>query len=95
MSSTPSVSSVPGSAHRPAGAGLRRRWLTAETHLWRAIICGLGSGALWGAMASMLAGYEQRLLPLPWNLLLFAFLGFAFVSAGDGILASRYFFRGM
>ncbi|MBK8905293.1 MAG: hypothetical protein IPM53_29190 [Anaerolineaceae bacterium] len=87
MSSPPSVSSPFGQARRPAGMGLRRRWLTAETHLWRAIICGLGSGALWGAvLASMLAGYEQRLLPLPWNLLLFAFLGFAFVSAGDGIL---------
>ncbi len=68
-------------------AALGRRWLTTETHLWRAIICGLGSGALWGtALASMLAGYEQRLLPMPWNLLLFAFLGFVFVSAGDGIL---------
>lgn len=70
------------------GAGLRRRWLTAETQLWRALLCGLGVGALWGTiLAAMLAGYEQRLLPMPLNLLLFGFLGFAFVSAGDGIVS--------
>ncbi len=65
----------------------RRRLLTDETILWRAIIRGLGNGALLGAViASMLSGYEQQLLPLPFNLLLFGFLGFALVSAGDGIL---------
>lgn len=63
------------------------RWLTDETKLWRAILVGLGSGALWGTvLAAMLAGYEQQLLPPPFHLLLFAFLGFAFISAGDGIL---------
>lgn len=77
--STPTVHTAASSA--------RGRWLTDETHLWRAILDGLGSGALLGtALAAMLAGYEQQLLPLPWNLLLFAFLGFAFISAGDGIL---------
>ncbi|MAT99717.1 MAG: hypothetical protein CL608_21465 [Anaerolineaceae bacterium] len=85
-SSTPSVTPIPGPAQSLAEPG-SRRWLTAETKLWRALLCGLGSGALWGTvLASMLAGYEQRLLPMPWNLLLFGFLGFAFVSAGDGIL---------
>lgn len=95
MSSPPSVSSVPGQAQRLVGRGLRLRWLTAETHLWRAIICGLGSGAMWSTiLAAMFAGYEQRLLPLPWNLLLFAFLGFAFVSAGDGILTLLWLILG-
>ncbi|MCA9970092.1 MAG: hypothetical protein KC425_07750 [Anaerolineales bacterium] len=65
----------------------RRRWQTRETSLPRALLCGLGNGALLGgAVASALSGYEQQLLPMPFNLLLFAFLGFALVSAGDGIL---------
>jgi hypothetical protein len=65
-----------------------RGWQSRETNLLRAVIRGLGSGALVGAtLASMLAGYEQQLLPLPFNLLLFALLGFAFISAGDGILS--------
>jgi hypothetical protein len=65
-----------------------RRWQSKETNLLRAVIRGLGRGALVGAiLASMLAGYEQQLLPLPFNLLLFALLGFGFISAGDGILS--------
>lgn len=86
-SSTPSVSTIPTPPQSLAESGSRQRWLTAETKLWRAILGGLGSGALWGTvLAAMLAGYEQQLLPPPFHLLLFAFLGFAFVSAGDGIL---------
>lgn len=86
-SSTPSVTTIPNAAHSSAESGSRQHWLTAETKLWRAILGGLGSGALWGTvLAAMLAGYEQQLLPPPFHLLLFAFLGFAFISAGDGIL---------
>jgi len=87
MSFSASPLPAPDAANSTVGKTRPSRWLTTETRLWRAILCGLGSGALWGAIvASMLAGYEQRLIPLPWNLLLFAFLGFALVSAGDGLL---------
>lgn len=97
---TPAVTSDSGSVVPSTHSGARR-WLASETRIWRAVLYGLGGGALAGAvLASILAGYEQRLLPMPWHLLLFGFLGFAFVSAGDGILTllsklMRTVFRGL
>lgn len=87
MTSIPSTLPPSSQINSVSPFRLRNRWLTQETVVWRAVLCGLGNGALLGAtIAAMLAGYEQQLVPFPFSLLLFAILGFALISAGDGIL---------
>jgi dienelactone hydrolase len=85
-STTHSLESTPS----PAAAPPRRRlrWLTSETRILRAALCGAADGTMLGTiLAAMLSAYEQVLLPAPFHLLLFGFLGFALVSLGDGILS--------